>query len=497
MTVLSFAPHTFDLVTEIIESRRVRCEDLTGGSHEENITPPSNVVLDAEKVDLKYQYSDDDDETSCLEMSQIFNSPQTANMSSEGPSEADPEHNSIVDPVQQTLKNCDGETPFLVASKTCNLSAMKLLKGSERLSNINSPDNYGRTALHNVCENMHVDTHHEALSYLLQHGAEVNVQNVHGQSPLHIAVTKGCLECTQQLLEQGACPRLVDGNGNTPLHIVAASHHQLPLIRALSSAKACCGSNCTHCSIRNANGEIIASIPDNLRQLTVPIASMNTSFYSTVPDTNDFVQPDEKSLEIWDAFFQNMRAESSSSQTSSIEIISDKGAMPLATDDEGTPLTGIDTGGNTDLHQAALRGDIDKMRTLLQHGAPINVRNHKNQSALGICFEKGFHEGSNLILNGMSEKDGNFVHQSVLDNESLPFHLANWIWSFLKSFLMHLFNPANQIIENLVCFKKHQLQVPEDVQTELRKKDTTSIPPPTSIRVPPDVLKELQKLGIR
>lgn len=369
---------------------------------------------------------------------------------------------------------------------------MKILKGIETMHNINLQDNDGRTALHNVLENKHVDSHHEALGYLLENCAEVNIQNIHGQTPLHIAVTQGCLECTQQLLEQGACPRVVDGNGNTPLHIVAASHDQLPLIRALSFAKAC-GSNCSRCNA-------IASITENLRQLTVPIASTSNS----LPDTNDFVQPDEKSLEIWDVFFQNMRAESSSSssQISSIELItcSDKDTMPLGTDDEGTTLTGIDTDGNTDLHQAALRGDIDKMRALLQQGAQTNARNHTNQSALGICFERGFHEGSNLILkykHGMKDTDGNFVHQSVLDNESLPFHLANWIWSFLRSFLTHLFNPAIQMIEHIVYFKKHQLQVPDDVQTELRKKHTTLTPPPTPIIVPPDVLKELQKLGIR
>jgi ankyrin repeat protein len=452
MTVVSFAPHTFDLVTEIIESRckdNGRCEDLNDGSH--NMIPPSNDVLETEESDLNYQYSDDEDESSCLVMPP-FNSPQTANMSSE----VDSEHDGIVDPVQLTLKNCDGETPFLVASKTCNISAMKLLlTGSETLSNVNIQDNFGRSAMHNVCENKHVNSHHEALRYLLKHGAEVNVQNIHGQTPLHITVTQGCLECTQQLLKHGACPRIVDGNGNTPLHIVAASHDQLPLIRALSSG---CGSNCSHCGIRNANGEMIASIPENLRQLT-ELASMDTTFYSTVPDTNDFVQPNEKSLEIWDAFFQNMRAESSSSSShiSSVEIMSDTSAMPLGTDDEGTPLTGIYTDGNTDLHQAALRGDIDKLRALLEQGAPTNARNNTHQSALGICFEKGFHEGSNLILeykHGMSDQEDNFVNQSVLDNESLPFHLANWACSFLKSFFMHLFNPAIQIIESIVCFKK-------------------------------------------
>ena len=40
-----------------------------------------------------------------------------------------------------------------------------------------------------------------------------------GQTPLHIAASKGYFECLTLLLNGGADPSLTDNDGSTPLHL--------------------------------------------------------------------------------------------------------------------------------------------------------------------------------------------------------------------------------------------------------------------------------------
>ncbi|RDW65756.1 uncharacterized protein DSM5745_09495 [Aspergillus mulundensis] len=65
--------------------------------------------------------------------------------------------------------------------------------------------------------------HRDGIRYLLQRGANPNLCNGKGQSPLHIAVKGGYRRASivRILLEHGANPDLVDLDGNTPLSLAA------------------------------------------------------------------------------------------------------------------------------------------------------------------------------------------------------------------------------------------------------------------------------------
>ena len=54
---------------------------------------------------------------------------------------------------------------------------------------------------------------------MLEKGANPNVQNKEGNTPLHIATQKALTETIQNLLEKGANPNVQNNEGNTPLHI--------------------------------------------------------------------------------------------------------------------------------------------------------------------------------------------------------------------------------------------------------------------------------------
>lgn len=88
----------------------------------------------------------------------------------------------------------------------------KMVKDNSEI--INSQDKYEFSALHNVMS----EEQFEIVEYLIKNGANVNIQNDEGISPLHLA---GWLENAKLLLNAGAEVDIIDHQGNTPLHIIA------------------------------------------------------------------------------------------------------------------------------------------------------------------------------------------------------------------------------------------------------------------------------------
>jgi cytohesin len=70
---------------------------------------------------------------------------------------------------------------------------------------------------------------------LIRYGANPNLQDQHGQTPLHIAAKHNTPAAVKALLEEKANPNLQDRDGNTPLHL-AADMHSYEIIRMLLRA---------------------------------------------------------------------------------------------------------------------------------------------------------------------------------------------------------------------------------------------------------------------
>lgn len=57
----------------------------------------------------------------------------------------------------------------------------------------------------------------EMIQLLIEHGADVNVKDEKGKTPLHITAVTPSVEKMQLLIEHGADVNAVDANGKTPL----------------------------------------------------------------------------------------------------------------------------------------------------------------------------------------------------------------------------------------------------------------------------------------
>ncbi|MEP0192023.1 MAG: ankyrin repeat domain-containing protein [Erythrobacter sp.] len=68
------------------------------------------------------------------------------------------------------------------------------------------------------------------IKFLLQRGADPNIRNKKGQTPIQIATTLGFFDGAEELVKRGAQVNVSDQQGETPL-ITAVHQRSIPLIR--------------------------------------------------------------------------------------------------------------------------------------------------------------------------------------------------------------------------------------------------------------------------
>jgi len=92
-------------------------------------------------------------------------------------------------------------------------------------------------------------TNFEAVKYLVEHGADVNITNKNGNTPIGIVGWKtGNLEIMNYLIEHGADINLTNNNGDSPLGLLVWDTNNLEAIKCLVEQKA-------DVNIANNNGD--------------------------------------------------------------------------------------------------------------------------------------------------------------------------------------------------------------------------------------------------
>ena len=122
---------------------------------------------------------------------------------------------------------------WITAAKAGDSSAMSsLLRNNEAVLNFCGPG-VGHTALHWLC----AKGYKGLVVWLIGQGADVNMRNNEGSTPLHAAASNGNIDCVQMLLHYGADPSVKDAYSETACKIAKDRKH-MQIHNVLRKAKA-------------------------------------------------------------------------------------------------------------------------------------------------------------------------------------------------------------------------------------------------------------------
>ena len=455
--------------------------------------------------------ADDDDNNSTLEESlTIVLSPQRHQ-------NEDILHASIATPkiknIEQKNYNVDtinsfGQTPLMIASKNCHLDAVKLFVSEG--SDVNLQDIYGHSPLHLACMNDSMWDRLSCINLLLEKGANVNAKDNQGSTALHKAAAIGCVSSIDTLLQYKACPNMQNIEGNLPLHEATMSQNT-DAIKKLLEVK-CCSDLCT-CHKFNYGHHNITETKSETSSLKL--------------ETDKLPPPSAISLEIWKQFFANAADSNETYSDDSHDtvislpdpfelddphIISDindvygfddgintsslhnhievSDGVYTSSDllSNGLDINERDEFGNTSLHIAATDGDLCLVSLLVKNGAKSNIKNLNNETPLSICLLRGHLKCARVLYD--HERKNYIFNNEINDKHYQHTHLGGFA-VYLFTLILSIFHRDSSKITN-----KSSLKVPDDVAAALVKAKSNNNVLVKQLEPPLELKHELIKAGL-
>ena len=287
--------------------------------------------------------------------------------------------------VSQTDEN--GDTPLHVAAYDHLVDICQLLV--DHKADVTSVNNEGQTPLHKAFDGYWSDT--AAVCCPLITNESVNVADRHGNRALYIAVRNGDIQIVQMLLDCGADVNALNEDGQTPLHTAAGGEKDCPEL----------------CSILlKHNAKIDAVDKDGNQPLHLACEAALTSTVQHLLDCNADVLATNNS-------HQTALHKAACSKRDCPEVC----VMLIA---KGAQVNVTDGNGDTCLHVAFQKGNMNTVDVLVENDADCNVVNVCGETLLHLacksrveCIELC----DKLISHG--------VNPRIADREgNLPFHVA-------------------------------------------------------------------------
>jgi len=172
------------------------------------------------------------------------------------------------------VRDEEGRTPLHHAVKDNRLDIVKLLVESG--ADVNAPDNYGLTPLHYA---VHCG-YEKLVDFLLRHGADPNAKDIGGNTPLHISAFEGhpatiilplelgsrseepetYMRIAKLLIKSGADVNMKNNGGRTPLH-AAVLQNRIDIVRLLLESGADPNARCRNLYLAPPDGGELALLP--------------------------------------------------------------------------------------------------------------------------------------------------------------------------------------------------------------------------------------------
>jgi len=230
----------------------------------------------------------------------------------------------------------------------------------------------------------------EATRLLIKSGAEVDIKDDNGSTPLHSAVVFGRADIAKLLVENGANPQVRNGDGATPADVLHLDWRTTGFIGGLMGVE--------------------------VERENIPVMQSGRNEIAKLFGVKEF---DSKNI-------------ASANDLPGVVFIGDLAAVKRALTEGADPNAHDPQSGSTMLSIAALMGHTEIVALLLEHGADVNAKSRDGGTALHAAAFLGRAETVKLLL----EKGADTTLRN--NTGSIAIDGAKLDWAFTKGIIAML-----------------------------------------------------------
>uniref|UniRef100_A0A7E4VBG3 Ion_trans domain-containing protein n=1 Tax=Panagrellus redivivus TaxID=6233 RepID=A0A7E4VBG3_PANRE len=335
------------------------------------------------------------------------------------------------------IRTKDNYTALHVAVQSGKASVVETLLGFGADVHVHG-GSIGETALHVAAAIPGDDV--ECAQMLLKSGAQPNVTQTDGATPLHIAARSGNTEMIKLLLYEGANPRLKSDNGETPLHVAAKNSHceavELILkhlsqtdskeeVRDYVNSRTVEGLTAVHYAAQidhekiektNEDAKLISTLIDYGGQCEIQTLTANETAMHLVARSGNEVVLLALVNRIGAGMVQIVQNKQSKTGWSPLLEACARGHAGVAKILllHHARIDVFDENGRTALHLAAANGHVELTQVLLQYKAFVNSKAKNGEAPLHLAAQFGHVK----VVNVLVQDHGASLEAITLDNQT-------------------------------------------------------------------------------